>query len=241
MNRPSSHPDLVSDERETPGDQPSNVTLMWLLAGACAGPVLIVSSLVQGSVRTGFDLREHPPSALALGSAGVVQQATFVLAGLLLVAGAVGMRHRDVSRWAARLVAVLGCALTMSGLFTMDPAFGFPPGTPPGVGDTVSWHAAIHGVLFPVGFAALVGAAVLTGRRYGRAKRRGLQLVAYAAAAASLALSMWPNLGGQPDGRFLPLWFGVTIGYLWTSLMFLDLARSASGEDNARVGKKANA
>jgi hypothetical protein len=227
MNQPSSPPDLVSNERGTPRDQPSGVSLMCLRAGACAGPALIVSSLVQGSVRAGFDLRQHPPSALALGSAGVVQQATFVLAGLLLVAGAVGMRSRDVSRWAARLVAVLGCALAVAGLFTMDPAFGFPPGTPPGVGDTVSWHAAVHGLLFPLGFAALVGAAVLMGRRYGRAERRGMQLVAYAAAAASLVLSMWPNLGGEPDGRFLPLWFGVAIGYLWTSLMFIDLARSA--------------
>jgi hypothetical protein len=240
MNQPSSPPDLVSNDRGTPGDQPSGLTLMCLLAGACAGPVLIVSSLVQGSVRAGFDFREHPPSALALGSAGVVQQATFVLAGLLLVAGAVGMRPRDVSRWAARLVAVLGCVLAMAGLFTMDPAFGFPPGTPPGVGDTVSWHAAVHGVLFPVGFAALAGAAVLTGRRYGRAERRGMQRVAYAAAVASLVLSMVPNLGGEP-GRFLPLWFGVGIGYLWTSLMFIDLARAASVEDKAPAGTRVEA
>jgi hypothetical protein len=237
MNRSSSPADLVYADRGTPGTNPSGLTLMCLRAGACAGPVLIVSSLVQGCIRAGFDLRQHPPSALALGSAGVVQQGTFVVAGLLLVAGSLGMSRRDVGRWVAWLVAVLGGALALAGLFTMDPAFGFPPGTPPGVGDTVSWHAAIHGVLFPVGFAALVGAAVLMARRYGRAKRRGLQLLAYAAGAASLVLSMWPNLDGQSDGRFLPLWFGVTIGYLWTSLLFIDLARSTSRERSARTLK----
>ncbi|TSD99790.1 DUF998 domain-containing protein [Skermania sp. ID1734] len=235
MKLPASSEMFSVSKRPAPDGRSVGSARLWLSAGALAGPVLIVSSLVQGSVRSGFDFQQHPPSALELGGAGVVQQATFVLAGLLLLAGARGMGVGECGRWAPGLVAVLGAALTAAGLFTMDPAFGFPPGTPPGAGDTVSWHAAVHGVLFPVGGAALVATAVVMGQRYGRAKRRSMQTVAYVAAAASLVLSIWPNLGAHPDGRFLPMWLGVVIGYLWTSLMFTDLARAAADESDGRT------
>jgi Protein of unknown function (DUF998) len=237
--RPTYPREFSAATQDAQRDKSSDPGRLRLLAGALAGPVLIVSSLVQGGLRTGFDFQQHPPSALALGSAGVVQQATFVLAGLLLVAGSTGMRHRDTGRWAPRFVAVLGVALAAAGVFKMDPAFGFPPGTPSGVGDTVSWHAAIHGVLFPFGFVALVGAAVLMGRRYGRAHRRGRQTGAYASAVLSLVLSMWPNLGGEPDGRFLPMWIGIGIGFAWTSLMFADLLPTITrrGDSNAGMEK----
>lgn len=204
-----------------------------ILAGSLAGPLLVGSSLVQGATREGFDFEQHPPSALALGSAGYVQQVTFIVAGLLLVVGAMGMHRANIGRWAPALTAALGAALSTAGVFRMDPAFGFPPGTPSGVGDSVSWHAAVHGVLFPVGFAALVGTALVMARRYGLANRRTMQGTAIAVAVVSLLLSMWPNLAAEPDGRFLPMWIGVTVGYLWMALMQFDLARQARGPSTA--------
>jgi Protein of unknown function (DUF998) len=213
----------------------SSPTVALLLAGACAGPLLVTSSLLQGVLRQGFDFRRHPPSALALGSAGAVQQVTFASAGLLLVAGAMGLRHLDVGRWAPRSVMLLGGALAAAGLFSMDPAFGFPPGAPPGVGDAISWHAAIHGVLFPIGFLGLVATAVLMGRRYGRAGRRSMRSIAHIAAVASLGLSLWPNLGGDPEGRFLPMWAGIVIGYAWMSMLFVDLRREALAARDGRA------
>jgi uncharacterized protein DUF998 len=51
-----------------------------LQAGTVAGPLFVVSSLVQATLRAGFDPAQHPPSALALGGAGWVQVLTFVLA-----------------------------------------------------------------------------------------------------------------------------------------------------------------
>jgi Protein of unknown function (DUF998) len=64
-----------------------------LAAGASAGPLFVVSSVVQGMLRRGFSFTDHPPSALALGGAGWIQVATFVVAGCLFVGGAWGMRH----------------------------------------------------------------------------------------------------------------------------------------------------
>jgi hypothetical protein len=222
-------PDLPLNRDHSPSAADGNRPSTSLIAGAVAGPLLVVSSVVQGLVREGFDFEAHPPSALALGPAGILQQATFVVSGLLLVVGGRGLRGVGLGRWVPRSVIVLGTCLAAAGVFPMDPAFGFPPGTPPGVGAHVSWHAAIHGVLFPIGFLALIGAAVLAGRRYTRADRPAMSRTAYLAAASSLVLSLWPNLGGSPEGRFAPMWVGVAVGYAWTSLLFADAARRAAG------------
>lgn len=227
MNRPSDPHDHRS-ARARPRTSPvSSATPALLLAGSCAGPLLVGSSILQGIVRHGFDFRRHPPSALALGSAGAVEQVTFGSAGLLLLVGALGLGRLDIGRWVPRWVMLLGGALAAAGVFRMDPAFGFPPGTPSGIGDVISWHAAVHGVLFPLGFVGLVATALAMGRRYGRAHRRVMRLTSYLAAVTSLVLSLWPNLGGDPEGRFLPMWVGIAIGYAWTSLMFVDLRRDA--------------
>ncbi len=136
-------------------------TLRLLIAGAVAGPFFIASSLVQAVTRAGFDPARHPPSALALGDAGWVQVVTFVMTGLGFTAGAIGLHRtvtRRVGRWAPWFVGGFGIALVTGGLFRMDPAFGFPPGTRDGVGESVSWHPAIHGILFPLGFACVLAA-----------------------------------------------------------------------------------
>lgn len=231
MDRPSYLTDApvrrVHAPSGTRGDRPS----VALVAGAVAGPLLVVSSFAQGLVRDGFDFASHPPSALALGPAGLLQQATFVLSGSLLVVGGAGLRGTGLGRWAPRLVVVLGGSLAAAGVFRMDPAFGFPPGTAPGIGGPVSWHAAVHGVLFPVGLLALVGAALVAARRWAEVGRSAMSRATWVAAGSSLVLSSWPDLGGDPGGRFVPMWVGVTIGYAWTSLLFVDVIRQGRTTD----------
>lgn len=202
-----------------------------LLYGAAAGPFFIVSSLAQAALRSGFDPSQHPPSALALGGAGWIQSVTFVMAGLGYFIGSLGLARALAPagvRWAPRCIAVFGTALVAGGIFIMDPAFGFPPGTPDGVGDTVTWHAALHGVLFPLGFAAILISCFLMARHYARAGRRDAQWASIAAGPVALILASWPNLGGSPDGRFLPMWLGVAVAFGWTSAVLADAARARS-------------
>lgn len=199
-----------------------------LVLGAIAGPLFVVSSLAQAALRTGFDLREHPPSALALGEVGWIQSATFVAAGLCFLVGAYGLARtmeETGTRWAPRFIGVFGLALVAGGIFTMDPAFGFPPGAPDGVGDTVSWHAVIHGVMFPLGFAAIVIGSFAMARHYALAGRRFARWASIAAGPVALLLATWPTLGGSPDGRFLPMWAGVVVAFGWTSAVLADAAR----------------
>jgi hypothetical protein len=188
----------------------------------------VASSVVHGMLRPGFSFADHPPSALALGDAGWIQLATFVVVGCLLVGGAWGMRRAmsgPASRWAPGLIAVFGSALVAAGVFRMDPAFGFPPGAPGGMPDGVSWHAAVHGVLFPLGFGAIVAGCVVMARRFGQQRRRGLQWYCVATAPVSLALCLWPNLAARPDGRFLPMWIGVVVAFAWTSVVMAGVRR----------------
>jgi hypothetical protein len=209
-----------------------------LQAGAFAGPLFVVSSLVQASVRAGFDPAQHPPSALALGGAGWVQVLTFVLAGTGFMAGAVGLR-RTISgrqgRTAPVFIGVFGLALVAGGLFRMDPAFGFPPGTPDGTGDSVSWHAAIHGILFPLGFVSILAAGWSLSRRYAAHHRALMRWSANVIGPIALFLSVWPNLGGNPQGRFLPLWLGVAVAFAWMSFALADAARSTTHLQQVRA------
>lgn len=208
-----------------------------LKVGAVAGPFFIVSSLAQAAGRAGFDPAQNPPSALSLGEAGWIQIVTFVLAGLGFTAGALGL-HRTIDgpqgRSAPLFVGIFGLALIAGGLFRMDPAFGYPPGTPNGIGDTVSWHAAIHGVLFPLGFAAILAAGWSLSRRYAAQRRPLRRWTAVAIGPAVLTLSTWPNLG-DPQGRFWPLWLGVALAFGWVSLSLADAAPTNTATAPARI------
>lgn len=198
-----------------------------LMVGAFAGPIFVVSSVTQALLRSGFDPQEHPPSALALGGAGWVQSGTFIVAGLFFVLGAVGL-YRSLSqletRWAPRCIGIFGLALAAGGVFVMDPAFGFPRGTPAGIGDEVSWHAVIHGVLFPLGFAMILVTCFVMARRYAKQGRRLAMWTAIIVGPVALFLASWPNLAGAPDGRFLPQWAGVAIAFGWLSVVLADAA-----------------
>lgn len=145
-------------------------TKALLACGLVAGPVFLVVSGVQAAVRTGFEFTRHALSLLTLGDLGWVQVANFVGSGLLVMACAVGMsramRPGRGGVWGPLLVGVYGLGATLAGIFTPDPALGFPPGTPPGVPSAMSWHSALHGVVFLVAFLSLFGACLVFARGF---------------------------------------------------------------------------
>ena len=114
----------------------ATLTRTLLACGAVAGPVFIVVAVLQGFLRAGFDFVERPLSLLSLGDLGWIQIASFVVAGVLFVACAVGMRRvLEPGRggvWGPRLIGVFGLSLVAGGVFLADPAFGFPAGAPGG-------------------------------------------------------------------------------------------------------------
>lgn len=144
-------------------DPATRVTRSLLGYGIIAGPIYVLVSVVQALVRPGFDLTRHEWSLLATGSWGWIQIVNFVLSGLMVVAGAVGMR-RTGPRWGPLLLAGYGIGLVGAGVFTADPADGFPLGTPAGRAVSVSWHGMLHLVAGGLGFLCLIAACFVLAR-----------------------------------------------------------------------------
>lgn len=123
-------------------------TRALLVCGGVAGPLFVVVAGVQAVSRSGFDLRRHPLSLLSLGDLGWVQVANFIVAGLLTLAFAVGMRQAlhpgRAGTWGPLLVGVFAVGLLIGGIFVTDPALGFPPDA---AGDPErSWHSIVHDI-----------------------------------------------------------------------------------------------
>ena len=97
-----------------------------------AGIVFEGSILIQGLTRRGFSIAHDDASLLANGPLGWIQVATFLVAGAMTIAAAVGVRRALPSRWAPRMIALYGAGLMGAGIFRADPADGFGPGAPVG-------------------------------------------------------------------------------------------------------------
>ncbi|MEU5906385.1 DUF998 domain-containing protein [Micromonospora sp. NPDC047527] len=111
-----------------------------------------------------------------------------------------------------------------AGIFSADPADGFPAGTPRGAGQ-ISWHGGLHFLVAAVAFVSLIVATVVAARRAGRHEARGR-------AALSLATGVffamaWVALMVRPSPAVMVAFgLAVTAGWLWVSVTF---ARAAAG------------
>ncbi|GHO88637.1 DUF998 domain-containing protein [Dictyobacter formicarum] len=168
--------------------KPLSLTRLLLLCGAIAGPLFILTVLIQDYTRPGFDPRLDMLSLLSLGDWGWVQMVNFVLAGVLNLLYAVGLWRRlhpgRAGTWGPLLIGAYGLGLVTVGFCRTDPANGFPPGSLAGTGP--SWHGAIHalGALFV--FVVLAAALAVFVRLFLAHKERGWAL--YCLASAVLLL-----------------------------------------------------
>ncbi|MEU7555793.1 DUF998 domain-containing protein [Streptomyces sp. NPDC044571] len=180
----------------------------WLAGGIAAGPLFLAVGVAQGVARDGFDFSRNALSQLALGEAGWVQTVNFLLAGTLLVMGAVGLRRvlggNPAGTWAPVLVGVFGASFWAAAAFPADAGAGFPAGAPDAT--VMSGHGAVHMAAGTVGYLALCAAfLVFAGPLAARGHRRWAVasrlvpvavLAGFAASAASvLAFTAGAGLG----------------------------------------------
>jgi drug/metabolite transporter (DMT)-like permease len=114
------------------------------------------------------------------------------------------------------LIGAFGVGMIGAGCFTADPAFGFPPGTPPEA-NTISWHGIVHLSVATLGFAALIAAGFVWTRRFASQRRWG-----WAAYSAITALIFFVSFAGLASGQlFLTPVFVVTAlnAFVWVSVM----------------------
>jgi hypothetical protein len=142
-----------------------------LLACGVAGPVVFVlTMLVEGFGRPGYDPFRHPVSSVPLGPGGGTQTVNFLVTGVLVALFALGLHRRGSGRWLAVLLALVGLGLVGAGLAAADPFGGYPPGTPP-VPVARTTHGVLHDVASTPVFTALPAACFVWGRRLARGGR----------------------------------------------------------------------
>jgi Protein of unknown function (DUF998) len=204
------------------------ITKSLLGYGLIAGPVYLASATIQATARSGFDPTRHDVSLLANGTFGWIQSATFVLAGVMTIAAAVGIRRalRPDAGLASSLIAVYGAGLIGAGAFRADPAYGFPPGSPTGHGQ-VSWHGSLHLLCGGVGFLCLIVACALLARYFSRRGQR--RWTWYCGCTATLFAAGFAAIASLPDTHAAVLFFTVAVinAWVWLATFSLKLYREA--------------
>jgi len=153
------------------------------------------------------------------------QVTNFLVSGLLTVLFAIGvwktLRRGHSGSSGPLLVGIFGAGTLAAGLFSTDPAVGFPPGAPAGLPETLSWHAILHGVAFFVAFASLVAACFVFARRFAHLRLwrwTGYSALSGIAAPAFVALGV-----ANPSEAGVPFLLAATVAFAWLTGLAIEL------------------
>ena len=200
-----------------------SLTRTLLLCGAIAGPLFLLTVLIQDYTRPGFNPRLHLLSQLSLGDWGWVQIVNFVLAGVLNLLYAWGLRRRlhpgRAGTWGPLLIGAYGLGLMTVGVFRTDPADGFPPGVVAPAHP--SWHGAIHALVAGLTFLALSAAIAVFVRFFLARKERWW--ACYCLASAVLMLVIFFGGIGNATLAARTLRLAALIGWMAASLIAVRL------------------
>lgn len=200
-------------------------TRTLLACGAIAGPLYVVVGLLEILFRKGFDARRHALSLMSNGDFGWIQVASFMLSGLLVIAGALGIRRAlrgsPAGLWGPLLLGVYGLGLIGAGAFVADPMDGFPPGTPPGPPAVPTWHGSLHFIAGGIGFLALIAGCFVFARRF--AILRQSAWMAYSLATGLLFLAGFMAIASGSKQPWIVSAFTAAVVLAWTWLTALPL------------------
>jgi len=211
----------------------ANPNPILLACGAVAGPLYIALGVFQMLIRPGYDPTRHDLSLMSNGDLGWIQITNFVVTGLLVIAGALGMKHALAGSrgriWGPLMVGMYGLGLIGAGIFVADPALGFPPGTPADAHE-ISGHGILHFVTGGIGFLALIAACFVLARRFRALQQRRWAVYSLVTGLVFFAAFFGIATGSQLGGNvlvFVTLAFTVAVvnAWIWLSAIFLQFMR----------------
>jgi len=211
-----------------------SLTRILLLCGAIAGPLFILTVLIQDYARPDFNPRLQLLSLLSLGEWGWVQMVNFVLAGVLNLLYAGGLWRRlhsgRAGTWGPLLIGAYGLGLIAVGVFRTDPAHGFPPGA---IAPTQpSWHGVLHalGGLF---IFVVLAAALAVFVRFFLARRERWWAFYCLASAVLLLLFFFVGINNPVlMARFLRL--ATLVGWMAASVIAIKLVCAPDTTEHTR-------
>lgn len=197
-----------------------------LACGAVAGPLFIAVVLIQDYTRVGYDPRVQGLSQLTLGDLGIIQRANFILAGLLNLCYAFGLRKTlhpgRGGTWGPLLIGAYGLSLVTAGIFTPDPSSGFPPGASTPL--QPSPHAMVHALGGLFVFLTLAAALFVLARVFRERHQR--RWAVYCLVSGILLLVLFFVGQGLPELFARLLRLGVLVGWGAASLIAAHLMRT---------------
>jgi len=210
----------------------ARLTKVLLTCGIVAGPLYIILGLIQMAIRPGFDITRHSLSLLANGDLGWIQTLNFLVTGVLLIAGAVGMKRALQSgpgyKWAPRMLGLYGLGLIGASLFSADPALGFPPGTPL-ENNPISWHGILHFIVGTIGFIGYIASCFIVARRFKSTQQPGWAW--YSLITGILFLVSFIGIASGSKGPVSAFFaIAVVLGFIWISTLLFHLRAGVEGE-----------
>lgn len=200
-----------------------------LITGGAIGPLLLmIVMLIEGATRPGYNAWTMAGSSLSLSDLGWMQITNFIISGLLIFGFAFGLRRwlrgGRGATWAPVLIAAVGIALIIAGIFVTDPALGYPPGTPPGPSVHMTLHGALHwytgGLIV---FTALPASCFVLARRFASdARWKGWTLYSIVSGVLMLAFFVAFAIASTHEG-LAGLWERISLGFgtVWMALVAL--------------------
>jgi hypothetical protein len=196
------------------------LTRVLLICGIAAAPLFIVVALIQTFTRPGFDVTRHALSLLSNGDWGWVQVLNFLITGVLIVAGAIGLKRAIKSgqgrTWGPILLGLYGVGLIGAGIFSADPGLGFPPGAPETL--NISWRGILHLSFASIGFTGFIIACFLFASRF-----KALGQVGWAWYSLITGIILFVSFAalssGSTGAASLPFFLAGSFGILWIAAL----------------------
>ncbi|HWR13371.1 MAG TPA: DUF998 domain-containing protein [Terriglobales bacterium] len=206
-----------------------------LACGFLAGPLYIAVTAIQAVTREGFDPRIHRYNLLTTGDLGWIHQANYIIAGVLMVLFAVGVRRmlpRDLGGlWGSRLFVLYGIAYISSGVFPADPVIGFPPGT---LSHTTTWHGLLQMASRSLSSIALVAASLVIARWFAAHGLRKWVWFSWVAVPISLAaFALVAIAGADTSTKNLAFLVPGIAMWVWVTAIAFHLYRRTERHDTA--------
>ncbi len=203
----------------------SPLTFGLMLCGGVGAVLFTALYLLEGISRPGYAAWQQPISALSLGPGGWVQQANFIVFGVLLLLSAVGWyRYLTPGRgaiWFLLFQGIAGLGLIGAGVFSMDPFPGYSPGTTP---EAATVHGMLHTICaYTIILSLVLSCFTLASRFWSEAHWRGWAV--YSSISGVLMLILWEVFVQYPTSPVAGLVERLSAGShdLWMCLLLVTL------------------
>jgi hypothetical protein len=160
------------------------------------------------------------------GSLGWIQISNFILTGLFVIAGGVGihkvLKGKPGGTWGPLMLGLYGLGLVAAGFFKADPMSVFPPDSP--AMNVVTTSGLMHLIVGSIGFIGLIAACFIFARKFYKDKNK--TWANYSLATGIIFFLAFAGIasGSQPGSPLLTpvtlgFYFAVAWSFIWLSLL----------------------